>query len=31
MAFAESTGLLPRIAILIPCYNEVQAIAEVVR
>jgi glycosyltransferase involved in cell wall biosynthesis len=31
MAFAESTGLLPRIAVLIPCYNEVEAIAGVVR
>jgi len=30
MAFAESTGLLPRIAVLVPCYNEVEAIAGVV-
>lgn len=28
---AESNGLLPRIAVLVPCYNEAGAIADVVR
>lgn len=31
MVLVESSGLLPRVAVLIPCYNEAGAIADVVR